>query len=29
MGRLLSCLDVLTEHFKAEVEQDIQRGVMV
>jgi hypothetical protein len=29
MGRLLACLDCLVEHFKAEVEQDIQRGVEV
>ncbi len=29
MGRLLAILDVLTEHFASEVEQDLQHGAVV
>jgi len=29
MGKLLAILDVLTEHFAAEVEQDLQHGAVV
>ena len=29
MGKLLAILDVLTEHFASEVEQDLRQGAVV
>jgi hypothetical protein len=29
MGKLIACLDCLVEHFRSEVEQDLERGVEV